>query len=60
MSEVARRPLVLGNKTYKDISDDLCQPVETFPTKTWFSLFFAAKSLLVFYLIHIAIIVCSV
>ena len=56
-SEVARKPLILGNKTYKDISDDLCSPVETFPGKSWFGLFFSAKALLIFYIVHIAIII---
>ncbi|RYZ70183.1 MAG: hydrogenase, partial [Proteobacteria bacterium] len=56
-SETARRPLILGDKSYKDISDDLCQPVETFPTKQWFGLFFGAKTLFIAYLIHIAIII---
>ena len=57
MSEVARKQLILGNKTYKDISDDLCSPVEAFPAKGWFGLFFSASSLFVFYIIHIAIII---
>lgn len=57
MSEVARKPLILGNKTYKDISDDICRPVETFPSKGWFGLFFSAKALLIFYIIHIAIVI---
>ena len=57
MSEIARKPLILGNKTYKDISDDICAPVESFPGKGWFALFFSAKSLLIFYIIHIAIVI---
>ena len=57
MSEVSRKPLILGNKTYQDISDDLCRPVETFPSKGWFAMFFSAKALLIFYLVHIAIII---
>ncbi len=57
MSQVSRKPLVLGNKTYKDITDDICQPVETFPSKQWFGLFFSAKALFIFYIIHIAIVI---
>jgi molybdopterin-containing oxidoreductase family membrane subunit len=57
MSSVSRKPLILGNKTYKDISDDICQPVESFPTKKWFALFFSAKALLIFYIVTIAIII---
>jgi Ni/Fe-hydrogenase subunit HybB-like protein len=57
MSETSRKPLILGNKSYKDISDDLCAPVEVFPGKGWFSLFFSAKMLFIFYIVHIAIII---
>lgn len=46
-----RNPLVLGNKTLKDITDDICAPVETFPSKGWMGLFLGAKSLLLFYLV---------
>ena len=56
MSSVSRKPLILGNKTYKDITDDICQPVETPPTKKWVALFFGAKFLLVCYIITIAIV----
>jgi Ni/Fe-hydrogenase subunit HybB-like protein len=57
MSATSRKPLVLGNKNYKDVSDDICQPVETFPGKGWFALFFSAKALLLFYLTTIAIVI---
>ncbi len=57
MSEVSRKPLILGNKSYKDISDDLCSPVEAFPGNGWFSLFFSAQFLFIFYIVHIAIII---
>ena len=30
-----REPLILGNKTYKQISDDICAPVEGKPTTAW-------------------------
>lgn len=59
MSEVSRKPLILGNKTYKDITDDICRPVETFPSKSWFGMFFSAKILLIFYLVNIAIIIST-
>lgn len=57
MSQVSRKPLVLGNKTYKDITDDICGPVEAFPTKKWFGLFFSAKALFLFYIITIGIVI---
>ncbi len=56
---IDRKPLVLGNKTYKDISDDICEPVETMPPKEWWAMFFSAKALLLFYLGTIAMIVTT-
>lgn len=46
---IKRAPLVLGDKTYKDITDDICKPLEEMPSKGWFGLFVAAKSTLIFY-----------
>jgi molybdopterin-containing oxidoreductase family membrane subunit len=48
---INRNPLVLGNKTLKDVTDDICQPVETFPSKGWIGMFLSAKMLLLFYLV---------
>ncbi len=31
-----RKPLVTGNKTITDISDDICRPIENKPTKLWY------------------------
>lgn len=45
-----RNPLVLGNKTLKDVTDDICAPVETFPGKGWVAMFLGAKTLLLFYI----------
>ena len=47
---IKRSPLVLGNKTLKDVSDDICAPVERFPSKGWVGLFLGAKTLLLFYI----------
>ncbi|KYG64870.1 hydrogenase [Bdellovibrio bacteriovorus] len=52
-----RNPLVLGNKTLKDVSDDICAPVETFPGKGWVGLFLGAKTLLLFYICILASVV---
>lgn len=57
MSSVARKPLILGTKTYKDITDDICAPVEAPATKRWFGLLLGAKALFLFYIVHIAIII---
>ena len=54
---ITRKPLILGNKTYKDITDDICEPVETFPDKRWFALFFSANALFAFYIAIIAIVI---
>ncbi len=54
-----RKPLVLGDKTLKDITDDICRPVETFPSKGWVALFLSAKTLLIFYVIILGIIIAT-
>ena len=51
-----RKPLILGNKTYKDITDDICEPLETVPGKSWVAMFFGAKALLLYYLASIGIV----
>lgn len=52
-----RNVLIQGNKTLKDVSDDICQPVETFPSKGWVALFLSAKSLLIFYVVILGLII---
>ena len=52
-----RNPLVLGNKTLKDVSDDICAPVERFPSKGWMGMFLGAKTLLLFYIAILASVV---
>lgn len=54
---IKREPLVLGNKTYKQVTEDICSLVESFPGGRYFLALFAAKSLLVFYLIVMGMIV---
>ena len=34
-----REPLIIGNKSLHDISDDIAKPIETNPNKWWWSLF---------------------
>lgn len=29
-------PLIEGNKSYKDVTDDVCRPLESFPTAKWY------------------------
>ena len=52
-----RRPLILGDKTYKEITDDICQPVETLPGKSWILMFFSAKALLLFYFLSVGTVI---
>lgn len=52
-----RKPLVLGNKTYKDISDDVCLPVETLPGKAWLTLFFSVKALFLYYIFSVGMVI---
>ena len=33
-----RLPLILGDKSYKDITDDVIRPIEANPPKTWYIL----------------------
>ncbi|QDK45201.1 NrfD/PsrC family molybdoenzyme membrane anchor subunit [Bdellovibrio sp. HCB185ZH] len=54
---IKRSPLVLGNKTLKDVSDDICAPVERFPSKGWIGMFLGAKTLLLFYIVILACVV---
>jgi molybdopterin-containing oxidoreductase family membrane subunit len=35
-NELIKEPLVEGNKTYKDVTDDICRPLESFPTNRWY------------------------
>tara|TARA_B100001248_G_scaffold261981_1_gene255353 strand:+ start:5225 stop:6583 length:1359 start_codon:yes stop_codon:yes gene_type:complete len=46
---IKRNILIEGDKTYKDISDDICQPLESFPGIKWFQLFGLAITVLLFY-----------
>ncbi len=59
MSEMKRTPLVLGNKTLKEITDDICAPVERLPSKEWVALFLGAKTLFIFYILTIAMVVST-
>ncbi len=47
---IQRNPLVIGIKTYKDVSDDICELVETVPGHKYYMMLMAALALLGFYL----------
>ncbi len=59
MSKVSRKPLIIGNKTYAEITEDICKPIETFPSKNWFALMLSANTLFAVYLLTIAIIITT-
>ena len=50
-----REPLVLGQKTYHDITEDLCAPTERTPSKAWVLAIIAAVSALTFGVVCILI-----
>ena len=41
-----RKPLVLGGKTYTDVTNDVCRPIENKPTNSWWLSFSIAVLLL--------------
>lgn len=43
-----RRPLILGHKTYHDISNDICAPIEGKAPKTWYILFAIASIIAIY------------
>ena len=56
---IKRNQLVLGNKNLKDITDDICAPVESFPSKGWVALFLGAKTILVFYIFTLGMVIAN-
>jgi molybdopterin-containing oxidoreductase family membrane subunit len=52
-----RNPLILGKKTLKDITDDICAPVERFPSAGWLGMFLSAKALFIYYLFSIGMLI---
>ncbi len=54
---IKRNQLILGNKTLKDISNDICAPVETLPGKGWVGLFLTAKTMLLFYMFTLGMVI---
>ena len=56
MKEPESSPLILGNKTYKGISDDVCQVPETVPGLRYLSALLTAKGLYFIFLICMGLI----
>ncbi len=43
-----REPLVTGNKTYHQVTEDIVRPIEAKPTRLWYIGFYIAVALLLF------------
>lgn len=54
---IKRQPLVIGRKTFADVTKDICEPVETPPTHRWFLLFGAAVTLFAIYIAVVSTII---
>lgn len=54
---IKRSPLVLGNKSLKDVTDDICAPLERFPSKGWMAMFLGAKTLFLAYIAVLAVVI---
>jgi Ni/Fe-hydrogenase subunit HybB-like protein len=50
MSNLAYKeePLVEGGKTYQSVSDEVCKPLESFPTKLWWGAFLVSVVVMTF------------
>ncbi len=48
LSPFSTQPLVDPHKTYADVNQDVCKPLESFPTKLWWGTFLCALALFSF------------
>ncbi len=48
-----REPLILGNKTSHDITEDICRPIEKAPTKSWWIAFILSAACLLWWVVCI-------
>ena len=44
--KMQRPDLVTGSKSYSDVTNDICRPLESFPTPTWYKAFAISASVL--------------
>ena len=47
---IKRNPLILGNKSLEDITNDICALIEEVPGQKFLGLLLSAKTLMLFYL----------
>lgn len=50
-----REPLILGHKSYQEISNDIIGPIEAKPSKAWYAAFTLSALVLLFYVTGVAI-----
>src|SRR6218665_987493 len=50
-----RPPLVDGSKTYHDVTEDICRPVEATPSKLWWVGFIISIGLLLFGIVSVTV-----
>lgn len=56
---IKREPLILGDKSLKDITDDICRLLETVPGAKYFGLLLSAKMLFLVYIFSMGMIVAK-
>ena len=56
---IKRNALVLGNKSLKDVTEDIVQPLETMPGKGWAALMLSANTLFLGYILTIATVIAN-
>jgi molybdopterin-containing oxidoreductase family membrane subunit len=49
-----REPLILGNKTIHDITEDICRPIESKPTKAWWFAFILSATCLLWWVVCVS------
>lgn len=54
---IKRRPLTVGHKSFAEVTNDICGPVESFPTMRWVSLFLGANFGLLIFIAALAMII---
>lgn len=54
---IQRSPLVTEQKTLKQVTDEICAPLERMPSKGWIGMFIGAKTLLLLYICVLATVV---
>jgi Ni/Fe-hydrogenase subunit HybB-like protein len=57
MKKIGRSPLVLGNKTYADITNDICGPVESPTSRGWLGTF---AFISVWFMAYLGVVACIV